>query len=114
GDNLSLTITDNDAGENKFSTTVTSVVNDNGQLPLGTLTITEDGDWSYQVSNALQEIQSLGDGDTRVERFTVTSIDGSKTETIEVTIQGTNDSPVIAGTPLAWLLRIPMFKLAIF
>ncbi|WP_338062263.1 VCBS domain-containing protein, partial [Vibrio variabilis] len=66
GDNLSLTITDNDAGENKFSTTVTSVANDNGQLPLGTLTITEDGDWSYQVSNALQEIQSLGDGDTRV------------------------------------------------
>ncbi|MGF1770741.1 VCBS domain-containing protein, partial [Vibrio wakamikoensis] len=97
GDNLSLTITDNDAGENKFSTTVTSVVNDNGQLPLGILTITEDGDWSYQVSNALQELQSLGDGDTRVERFTVTSIDGSKTETIEVTIQGTNDLPLIGG-----------------
>ncbi|MGF1774291.1 VCBS domain-containing protein [Vibrio wakamikoensis] len=105
GDNLSLTITDNDAGENKFSTTVTSVVNDNGQLPLGTLTITEDGDWSYQVSNALQEIQSLGDGDTRVERFTVTSIDGSKTETIEVTIQGTNDLPVIDGDAVGLVIE---------
>ncbi|KFA99426.1 VCBS domain-containing protein, partial [Vibrio sp. ER1A] len=97
GDSLSLSISDKDAGENKFSTVVTKVANDDGEQPLGTLTITEGGDWSYQVSNAISGVQELGEGETRVERFTVTSIDGSKTETIEVTIQGTNDAPIIAG-----------------
>ncbi|MGX9521253.1 VCBS domain-containing protein [Vibrio mediterranei] len=98
GDSLSLSISDKDAGENKFSTVVTKVANDDGEQPLGTLTITEDGDWSYQVSNAISGVQELGEGETRVERFTVTSIDGSKTETIEVTIHGTNDQPIISGT----------------
>ena len=42
-------------------------------------------------------VQYLGQGDTRVETFTVDSADGTDSETITVTITGTNDVAVISG-----------------
>ena len=100
-----LDIADLDADEAAFNTTVTSLNNDQGQSPLGTLTILADGTWTYKVDNSLTGVQELGDGDTRVERFEVASIDGSKTQIIEVTIEGTDDAPVIAGTDIGGVIE---------
>ncbi|MUG95830.1 hypothetical protein F7734_27115 [Scytonema sp. UIC 10036] len=86
-----LTVTDPDAGESKFNTTVTSA-NDN----LGSLTITEAGAFTYTVANN-SAVQSLGVGATKTDTFTVQSFDGTASQNIGATITGVNDTPV-AGT----------------
>ncbi|MFB2644698.1 ExeM/NucH family extracellular endonuclease, partial [Raphidiopsis sp. BLCC-F218] len=77
----SLSITDADAGQNKFSTTVASASSN-----LGSLTISETGLFTYTVDNSA--VQYLGTGQTKVETFTVNSIDGSASQTITITING--------------------------
>ncbi|BBS85833.1 hypothetical protein WP7W18E02_07300 [Aeromonas media] len=62
---------------------------------LGSLTITEGGAWTYQVDNS--KVQYLGEGETKVETFVVTSVDGTE-HTVTITITGVNDSAVIGGT----------------
>ncbi|WP_240332735.1 VCBS domain-containing protein [Aeromonas hydrophila] len=87
-----LTVTDVDgADEAKF-------VAGNGTPSagvLGSLTITEGGAWTYNVDNS--KVQYLGEGETKVETFTVASVDGT-THTVTITITGVNDSAVIGGT----------------
>ncbi|MFM4916136.1 VCBS domain-containing protein, partial [Aeromonas dhakensis] len=61
---------------------------------LGSLTITEGGTWTYNVDNS--KVQYLGEGETKVETFTVASVDGT-THTVTITITGVNDSAVIGG-----------------
>ncbi|NOI26859.1 VCBS domain-containing protein, partial [Vibrio mediterranei] len=94
-DSGDLSIADLDAGEALFSTTVTKLVNSDGQSPLGTLTIDANGNWHYSVDNSLTGVQELGDGITREEVFQVTSIDGSVTQNIVVTITGVDGAPAI-------------------
>ncbi|MCP3292124.1 VCBS domain-containing protein, partial [Aeromonas hydrophila] len=62
---------------------------------LGSLTITEGGAWTYNVDNS--KVQYLGEGETKVETFTVASVDGTE-HTVTITITGVNDSAVIGGT----------------
>ena len=62
---------------------------------LGSLTITEGGAWTYNVDNS--KVQYLGEGETKVETFTVQSVDGTE-HTVTITITGVNDSAVIGGT----------------
>ncbi|RQM78327.1 VCBS domain-containing protein, partial [Aeromonas dhakensis] len=62
---------------------------------LGSLTITEGGTWTYNVDNS--KVQYLGEGETKVETFTVASVDGT-THTVTITITGVNDAAVITGT----------------
>ena len=81
----SLTVTDQDAGQNKFAPTVTP---DCGNL--GSLTISETGAYTYTVDNSA--VQYLGAGQTKVENFTVTSLDGTASQTIAVTINGVTAS----------------------
>ncbi|MFM9759577.1 retention module-containing protein, partial [Aeromonas dhakensis] len=87
-----LTVTDVDgADEAKF-------VSGNGTPSagaLGSLSITEGGAWTYNVDNS--KVQYLGEGETKVETFTVASVDGT-THTVTITITGVNDSAVIGGT----------------
>ncbi|MGN5001434.1 VCBS domain-containing protein [Aeromonas sp. 80P] len=87
-----LTVTDVDgADEAKF-------VAGNGTPSagaLGSLTITEGGTWTYNVDNS--KVQYLGEGETKVETFTVASVDGT-THTVTITITGVNDAAVITGT----------------
>ncbi|WP_456304956.1 VCBS domain-containing protein, partial [Aeromonas dhakensis] len=64
---------------------------------LGSLTITEGGAWSYNVDNS--KVQYLGEGETKVETFTVASVDGT-THTVTITITGVNDAAVVAGDDL--------------
>ncbi|MEX0336146.1 VCBS domain-containing protein [Vibrio tubiashii] len=89
-DSGALTISDADSGETEFKPS--SVVASAGAL--GSLTIDAAGNWDYQVDNA--DVQYLGDGETKVETFTVESLDGTQ-HTITVTITGINDSAVISG-----------------
>ncbi|WP_211268349.1 VCBS domain-containing protein, partial [Legionella feeleii] len=49
------------------------------------------------ANNAQTAIQQLGAGQTLTESFTAASADGTATKLVTVTIQGTNDVPVIAG-----------------
>ncbi|WP_181280690.1 VCBS domain-containing protein [Aphanothece hegewaldii] len=86
-----LTVTDPDTGENQFSTTVVPVGS-----PLGSLSITSAGAYTYTVVNSA--VQYLGAGITKTETFTVKSIDGTATQNITVSITGVNDVATIAGT----------------
>ncbi|PWI34710.1 hypothetical protein DI392_00005, partial [Vibrio albus] len=88
----SLIVTDPDEGQAAFVPDAVTA----SEGALGALTITENGDWVYEVDNDLEAIQALGEGDTRQETFTVESIDGSQHD-ITITIVGTNDVAVIFG-----------------
>ncbi|WP_202972560.1 VCBS domain-containing protein, partial [Legionella waltersii] len=86
----SISITDADAGQAAFSTTVTGVGS-----PLGSLVLAANGSYTYSVSNAA--VQYLGASQTAIDTFTITSVDGT-TKNVSFTINGTNDAAVI-GTP---------------
>ncbi|MCW0506499.1 VCBS domain-containing protein, partial [Aeromonas piscicola] len=85
-----LTVSDADQGQAKF--VVGAGVASAGAL--GNLSIAENGTWSYNVDNS--KVQYLGLGETRVENFTVQSVDGT-THTVTITITGVNDGAVVAG-----------------
>jgi VCBS repeat-containing protein len=76
-----LTVVDQDAGQDKFATTVVSA---NGNL--GSLTITETGAFSYSVDNSA--VQYLNAGQSQIDTFTVTSFDGTATQNIAIAING--------------------------
>ena len=86
----SLNITDADAGENKFQTTVISA---DGNL--GSLIITDAGEWTYTVANSAT--QYLKANATKTETFTVKSFDGLTSRDIVVTLTGANNTPIISG-----------------
>ncbi|MCP8901029.1 VCBS domain-containing protein, partial [Gilvimarinus xylanilyticus] len=86
-----LVVDDPDAGESVFDTGV--VNGTDNETTTGALTIATDGSWRYSVENA--EVQYLAVGETLTDTFTVSSDDGSE-HTITVTVNGTNDAPVIS------------------
>ncbi len=83
-----LIVSDADAGQSGIKTSVAPVA---AAGTLGTLTIDKDGNWSYTVEN--ERVQYLAAGQSKVESFTVETIDGTK-QIINVTIHGVNDAPV--------------------
>ncbi|MGG5828447.1 VCBS domain-containing protein, partial [Aeromonas salmonicida] len=86
-----LTVTDVDgADEAKFVAGAGTPSAD----ALGSLTITEGGEWTYNVANG--DVQYLGKGETKVETFVVKSLDGTE-HTVTITITGVNDGAVISG-----------------
>ncbi|WP_328797741.1 tandem-95 repeat protein [Marinomonas vulgaris] len=54
----------------------------------------ENGDWTFVANSAFNE---LNVGDSKAESFTVTSVDGTE-QVVTVTINGTNDAPVLSIT----------------
>ncbi|KZZ52402.1 hypothetical protein A3758_10405 [Oleiphilus sp. HI0118] len=87
-----LTITDADAGEARF----VEQMNVLGNASLGEFAITATGQWMYTADNAQTAIQELGAKETLTDSLEVTSADGTR-HTITVTIEGTNDAPVVAN-----------------
>ena len=86
----SISISDVNQGEAAFQTTVTSA-----QGNLGTLTLAANGTYTYTVANNATEY--LDAGQTKIDSFTITSIDGT-TQQVSFDIHGTNQAAVI-GTP---------------
>ena len=83
-----MTVVDVDTGESLASTMVVP----DGET-LGTLVILPNGDWTYQADNNQDAIQALVPGQSIEEKFTVESIDGSASESVTITIFGSNDDP---------------------
>ncbi|CAN7205389.1 cadherin-like domain-containing protein [Rhizobium sp. LjRoot258] len=88
--NGSLSVTDVDHGENHFQTPP-SLAGQYGTFGFNPAT----GVWNYTLNNALA--QSLGQGAHFNETLTVTSADGTATQTITVTVNGTNDAPQLSA-----------------
>ncbi|MDO6770893.1 VCBS domain-containing protein [Shewanella sp. 2_MG-2023] len=90
-----LTVTDVDNGQNQFQANVLQ-----GQF--GTLSINNLGHWTYTADNSQQTIQGLKTGESLTDTLVVHSVDGTE-QKISVTINGTDDKAVIAGTSTAQL-----------
>ena len=89
-----LTIADPDAGESFFQEITAGTVGNNG---LGTFELDANGKWTFILDNTNPTVQALGAGEQLTEMITATSLDGSATQVIEVTINGMNDAPTVAG-----------------
>ncbi|NBO42133.1 MAG: hypothetical protein EBU92_11585, partial [Betaproteobacteria bacterium] len=86
----SISITDPDtagSGQASFNTLVTS-----GSNNLGNLALNSDGSYTYTVLNAAT--QSLGSNDTKVDKFTISSVDGT-TKAVSFNVHGANDAALI-------------------
>src|SRR4029077_2951696 len=62
----------------------------------GTFTINAAGLWTYSLDNSNAAVQALNVGDTLIDTFTVTTVDGTA-QVVTVTINGANDAAVITG-----------------
>ncbi|WP_050928180.1 Ig-like domain-containing protein [Aestuariivita boseongensis] len=68
----------------------------------GALQIQANGSWTYELDPELSD--SLGDSDVETDSFTVRASDGDGGEiqrTIQITVNGSNDAPVITSGPEA-------------
>ncbi|WP_223933737.1 VCBS domain-containing protein [Aeromonas caviae] len=91
-DSGQLKISDVDgADEVAFKTDAASITASQGAL--GSLSIAADGTWAYHVDNS--RVQYLGKDETKVETFTVQSVDGTP-HTVTITITGTDDAPTLS------------------
>lgn len=89
-----MTVTDADAGQSLF------VANAALQGTYGTLSISEDGHWSYSADNGQSVIQQLGANDTLTDTFSVETADGTQ-QNITITLIGSNDATVVTATTTA-------------
>ena len=86
-----LTVSDVDHGE-AFMQVIT------GQAgTYGSFSIDANGNWTYLLNNAATNVQALAAGEVVTETFVVTSLDGTATQPVTLTITGTNDAPVITS-----------------
>ncbi len=63
----------------------------------GAMVLQADGSWVYTLNNDVLAVQSLGEDDEIIDTFNITSLDGSASALITVTVVGTNDLPSIDG-----------------
>ena len=66
----------------------------------GTFTVDASGNYTYALNNALPAVQGLGVGESLTDSFTFTVTDNhgaTTTNTLTVTINGTNDIPTVAA-----------------
>ena len=88
-----LTVTDTDAGEDRFQAPDPATL----QGTFGSFTFDpETGAWSYTLDDDADAVQALPEGEQVTDSLTVTSLDGTASETITVTVTGTgvrDDTP---------------------
>ena len=87
-----LTVADVDAGENEFQ----PQINTSGTY--GNFSIDAAGAWSYNLNNAAANVQALATGQSVTDSFTVLSEDGTATQSVTISITGSNDAAVITGS----------------
>lgn len=93
-----LTIENADPGE-AFFVVQTDTVGDYGLFSIDT-----QGNWSYTLENA--SVQHLGTGEIVEDHFTVTSLDGTASQDVVITINGLNDAPT------ALIVEVSEFRIA--
>jgi VCBS repeat-containing protein len=76
------------------------VVQSNSPGSYGQFSIDGIGNWTYVLSNATAGVQALAAGQSATETFIVVSDDGA-TATVSVTVQGSNDAPVVSSTAIS-------------
>ncbi len=79
-----LTISDADSGEDVFVVQASTV----GSNGLGTFTLDAAGNWTYMADNFQEPIQFLALNATITDSFIATSLDGSASQLVTVTITG--------------------------
>jgi VCBS repeat-containing protein len=89
--NGQLTIADPDAGQSAF------VAQASVAGTYGTFTLDAAGNWTYTANNSQEAIQQLGSEGTLTDSFTAVSADGTDSQIVTVTINGTNDGAEIGG-----------------
>lgn len=90
---------DNSA-DNVVSDVLRCIPKSNEKGLYGNLTLDADGHYVYVLNNSLAVVQGLGAGDTLAEVFFYTVLDshgGINTNTLTVTVQGTNDAPLTSA-----------------
>jgi len=85
-----LTVSDLDTGEAQFAAPG-SLTGAYGSFSFDAAT----GAWGYTLNNAA--VQSLGASGKATDTLTVTSLDGTASQIITVSIVGANDAPVVSG-----------------
>lgn len=68
----------------------------------GNFSLSEDGNWRYELNHAMAEVQALGAGDSLEEEISYESLSGTR-YTLQVNINGSNDSAQITGDKRATL-----------
>lgn len=69
----------------------------------GAIVINANGTYTYTLDSDNAAVDALGDGETLTDTFTYTVSDGDATDTatVEITIFGTNDAPVVGAAVAA-------------
>lgn len=74
----------------------------------GTFALLSDGNWTYTLNNSAALVQGLGGSQTALDRFFISWYEGTTQAQanafVELTIQGQNDTPIVAGDTVASLL----------
>lgn len=108
-----IIITDPDANDHPIFTPLTDVSGN-----YGTLSLDVNGNWIYNRDDSNPLVQSLSDGEWRLDVFTATAQSGNDTisQNIYVYVIGTNDAPVslpsIFSTPTNQVLTLNASQLA--
>ncbi len=92
-----VSATDIDDGSTTTWTALSAAASDNGY---GNFHLTTAGAWTYHLTNSHASVQALNTGETLMDQITVTVTDdngATDTTVIDVTITGTNDTPVATG-----------------
>src|SRR5438876_1155732 len=90
-----LLITDPDPGDAGFKTvSAKSLAGVYGTFTFNSST----GAWTYALDNTKTATQTLTAGQIAHDTLTVTSLDGTASPVIDVTVTGANDSATITGT----------------
>jgi T1SS-143 domain-containing protein len=86
-----LAVSDVDTGENQFQTPA-SLAGTYGTFTFNAAT----GAWGYTLNNSASNVQALNDSDVKHDTLTVKSVDGTASQVIDVTINGTNEPAPLA------------------
>src|SRR5207253_1664863 len=63
----------------------------------GSFTLDAAGNWTYTAADGQTAIQQLGAGQSITDSFTAMAPDGTASQFVTVTINGTNDTPVLGA-----------------
>ena len=97
-DSLGADATTVNAVESVTSATVAGTVGGSTQGDYGVLSLNADGSYSYDLDNVATQYLALGESLIETFNYTIRDADGdTSTTTLTVTINGTNDRPVITN-----------------